>query len=185
MDFNGLGIDKLHSYAEAFGLGQPTGVDLPGEVTGIAPDPTWKKTATPDNPWSLGDTLFTAIGQGDNLVTPLQLVNVTAAVANGGTLYQPQLVLNVTELVGQDRAGLPVESDTAGARITRQSGPCARGHARRRVRPGEGHAAGHITLKSVQWAGKTGTAEFGNPIAMKNGVEVRRAHAWFTAFRSL
>ena len=48
--------------------------------------------------------------------------------------------------------------------------------------PVKGTAAAHITLKSIQWAGKTGTAEFGNPIAIKDGKEVRRAHAWFTAF---
>jgi penicillin-binding protein 2 len=182
VDFNGLGIDKLHSYATAFGLGQPTGVDLPGEVAGIAPDPTWKKTATPDNPWSLGDTLFTAIGQGDNLVTPLQLVNVTAAVANGGTLYQPQLVLNVTDPSGKVVRDyqpkvirqVPVSPDNLA--LVRQ------GMHDVVSDPIKGTASAHITLKSVQWAGKTGTAEFGAPIAIKNGVEVRRAHAWFTAF---
>ncbi len=182
MDFNGLGIDKLHSYAEAFGLGQPTGIDLPGEATGIAPDPTWKKTATPDNPWSLGDTLFTAIGQGDNLVTPLQLVNVTAAVANGGTLYQPQLVLNVTDSSGkivQDFQSKTIRQ----VPVSPQNLALVREGMHDVVSdPVKGTAAGHITLKSVQWAGKTGTAEYGNPIAIKDGVEVRRAHAWFTAF---
>jgi penicillin-binding protein 2 len=181
-DFNGLGIDKLHNYAQAFGLGQRTGVELPGEVAGIAPDQAWKLKVTPDNPWSLGDTLFTAIGQGDNLVTPLQLVNVTAAVANGGTLYQPQLVLNVADSAGnmvrdyQPKVIRQVPVSPENLAIVREG---MREVVADKVK---GTAASHITLTSIPWAGKTGTAEYGEPIGQKNGKDVRRSHAWFTAF---
>ncbi len=182
IEFNGLGIEKLHQYAEAFGLGQRTGVELPGEVPGIAPDRAWKQTATPDNPWSLGDTLFTAIGQGDNLVTPLQLVNVTAVVANGGTLYQPQLVLNVTDPSGKIVQGYQPKVIRQ-VPVSPQNLAIVREGMHQAVSdPVKGTASNHITLKSIQWAGKTGTAEFGEPIAVKDGKEVRRAHAWFTAF---
>lgn len=180
-EFNGLGIDRLHKYAQAFGLGEKTGVDLPGEVTGLAPDPTWKVASDPQSPWSLGDTLVTAIGQGYDLVTPLQLVNVTAAVANGGTLYKPQLVLNVTDSSGkvvQDYKPevirqVPVSAENLA--LVRQGMYDA-------VSDKKGTAYPKINVAGVKVAGKTGTAEFGDPIAVKDGKEVRRAHAWFTAF---
>ena len=181
-EFNGLGIERLHNYASAFGLGKKTGIDLPGETDGLAPNPEWKTDRDPVNGWSLGDTLFTAIGQGDNLVTPLQLVNVTAAVANGGTLYKPQLVQKITGPNGevvqdyqpQVLGKVPVSPENLA--IVRE------GMRQVVVNKAKGTAASHITLKSFEWAGKTGTAEFGEPIRIEKGKEVRRAHAWFTAF---
>lgn len=181
VEFNGLGIDRIYQYATAFGLGQKTGIDLPGEATGLAPNPAWK-LSTLNDPWSLGDTLVTAIGQGYDLVTPLQLLNVTAAVANGGTLYQPQLTLKVTDSAGntvQDYqpkvlGKVPVSPENLA--LVRQG---MRGAVADPIR---GTASARITLKSIPIAGKTGTAEFGDPISVKNGLEVRRAHAWFTAF---
>ena len=183
IEFNGLGIERLHKYAQGFGLGQKTGIDLPGEVKGLAPDQQWKATQAADNnQWSVGDTLFTAIGQGDNLVTPLQLVNVTAAVANGGTLYKQQLVQRITGPSGeivrdyqpQVLGQVPVSPENLA--IVRE------GMRQVVVNQAKGTAATHITLKSFEWAGKTGTAEFGQPIRVDKGKEIRRAHAWFTAF---
>jgi penicillin-binding protein 2 len=181
IEFNGLGIDRLNKYARAYGFGTKTGVELPGEVPGLAPDPAWKLATYPDNPWALGDTLVTAIGQGFALVTPLQLVNSTAAVANGGTLYRPQLVLNVTDPAGkivqdykpQVLGQVPVSPENLA--IVREG-------MRQVVADKKGTAYSKITLKSVQVAGKTGTAEFGDPIRIVDKKEVRRAHAWFTAF---
>ncbi|HEX9987706.1 MAG TPA: penicillin-binding protein 2 [Chloroflexia bacterium] len=182
IEFNGLGIQKLNTYARAFGLGSKTGIDLPGEVPGLAPDPDWKVSVDPTNKWSMGDTLVTAIGQGYNLLTPLQLANVTAAVANGGTLYQPQLVLNVTDPSGkivQDYqpkviGQVPVSPENLA--IVREG--------MRQVVADKrwGTAANRITLTSIQVAGKTGTAEYGENIGVKNGKEIKRSHAWFTAF---
>jgi penicillin-binding protein 2 len=180
-EFNGLGIARLHNYVQAFGLGAKSGIELPGEVSGLAPDQAWKISTYPDNPWSLGDTLVSAIGQGYDLATPLQMVNATAAVANGGILYQPQLVLNVTDPSGkvvkdyQSKVirQLPVAPENLA--IVREG-------MRQVVADKKGTAANRITLKSIQVAGKTGTAEYGEPIGKKDGKDVRRSHAWFTAY---
>jgi penicillin-binding protein 2 len=91
--------DLLPDMASAFGLGQPTGiVGLPPntneEVGGLVPDSDWNQ-ATTGQGWSAGDSVNMAIGQGDLQVTPLQMANLYAAIANGGTLYRPQLVLSI------------------------------------------------------------------------------------------
>jgi penicillin-binding protein 2 len=87
----GLGIDRLASWYRAFGLGTTTGIALPGEAAGVVPDPAWKK-ATFAEPWYVGDTYFTAIGQYGMLVTPIQMARATAAVASDGTLPKPFIV---------------------------------------------------------------------------------------------
>lgn len=86
----GLGIERLEYWYRQFGLGSRTGIDLPGEASGLIPNPNWKK-ATFNEPWYLGDTYFTAIGQYSVQVTPVQMVRAIAAVANGGTLVTPTL----------------------------------------------------------------------------------------------
>jgi penicillin-binding protein 2 len=151
-------------------------------VAGLSPDPEWKEKLDPDNKWSMGDTLVTAIGQGYNLMTPLQLVNVTAAVANGGTLYQPQLVEKVTDWSGsvvkdyQPKVLGQVPVSPENLALVRQ------GMRQVIADKVKGTAANRFTLKSIPVAGKTGTAEFGEILSVKNGKEVRRSHAWFTAF---
>jgi penicillin-binding protein 2 len=87
----GLGIDDMVRYAHAFGVGTPLGVELPGELAGRMPDRDWKRRTYGEN-WSTGDTYNASIGQGYITVTPLQLINVLAAFANGGTLYRPTMV---------------------------------------------------------------------------------------------
>ncbi len=84
----GLGITRLRRWWQKFGLGVVTGIDLPGERAGFLPDPEWKEK-TRGTPWLLGDTYNVSIGQGDLLLTPLQLLVYTASLANGGTLYRP------------------------------------------------------------------------------------------------
>lgn len=182
IEFNGLGIDRLYNYGRAFGFGTRTGIELPGEAPGVSPNRDWKATEFPDNPgWSLGDTVVTAIGQGYNLVTPLQLVNATAAVANGGTLYKPQLVMNVTDSVGNIVA--PYQPQVLGTLpVSAENLAVVRQGMRDVVADKKGTAYSKITLKSIAVAGKTGTAEYGDPIRKVNGKDVRRAHAWFTAF---
>jgi penicillin-binding protein 2 len=86
-----LGVDRIAAYAQAFGLGAPLGIDLPREKGGLIPTKQWKLSRFRQS-WQLGETISLAIGQGYNLVTPLQLANVYAALANGGTLYRPRLV---------------------------------------------------------------------------------------------
>lgn len=87
----GLGVVKIKEYLERFGLNKLTGVDLPNEQTGFLPTPEWKE-AVKNEPWYIGDTYHLAIGQGDLLVTPLQVANYTSVFANQGTLYRPLLV---------------------------------------------------------------------------------------------
>ncbi len=86
-----LGVDKIAAYARAFGLGTPLGIDLTREKSGLIPTKQWKLDRLGES-WQMGETISLSIGQGFNLVTPLQLVNVYATLANGGALYRPRLV---------------------------------------------------------------------------------------------
>jgi penicillin-binding protein 2 len=94
-----LGVDELTAFYSKFGLGQPTGIDLPSEASGRVPTPAWKK-AFSGLPWYTGDTYNIAVGQGDILVSPLQMAMAISAVGNGGTLYQPHLVSEITNSSG-------------------------------------------------------------------------------------
>jgi penicillin-binding protein 2 len=87
----GLGIEDLDRYATMFGIGSRLGIELPGEEAGRMPDPDWKRRVHGES-WSTGDTYNASFGQGYVTVTPLQLINAVAAIANGGTLYQPTVV---------------------------------------------------------------------------------------------
>jgi penicillin-binding protein 2 len=86
-----LGIDRMHDYLAQFGFGERSGLDLPGENAGILPSRAWKR-ATYGEPWYPGETVIAGIGQGFNVVTPLQLANATATLANGGRRYMPRLL---------------------------------------------------------------------------------------------
>jgi penicillin-binding protein 2 len=97
-----MGIDRMHDYLSKFGFGVQTGVDVPGEGKGILPSRQWKK-ANHELPWYPGETVIAGIGQGFNVVTPLQLANAVAALVNGGTLYSPR-ILHATKPAGEERA---------------------------------------------------------------------------------
>ena len=154
----------LPNFARAFGLGKETGIEL-AESPGIVPDPN-KGT------WRPGDTINLVIGQGDLLTTPLQIVDMMAAVANGGTLYRPRLVARVSSLADgtekvfptDARGKLPVSAATltsirqALARVTADS---------------TGTAYNAFRGAKVAIAGKTGTAE-----VLKTG----EPHSWFAAY---
>lgn len=86
-----LGAEKLAEWAEKFGLGRTTGIDLPSELAGVVPSPHWKRRVKKEA-WFLGNTYHFAIGQGDLNTTPLQIAVATAAVANGGRICRPHLV---------------------------------------------------------------------------------------------
>lgn len=173
-DFEGLGLERLTEYAERFGLGQPTGIDLTGETKGLVPTAKWKRINYGEN-WTTGDTYNISIGQGFILVTPLQLVNATAAIANRGTLYRPQIVYEVRTADGrlvrsfQPEVIRQVGISPQNLEIVRQGlrGAVAWGTARRADLPG------------VAVAGKTGTAQFLGPRDKKGNLPT---HAWFTAF---
>ena len=93
-----LGIDRLAYWAHQYGFGAPTGIDLPGEVSGIVPSNKWKIDALGATIFP-GETYQASIGQGYDAVTPIQLINAYAAMANGGKLYQPQVV---RQIIGPD-----------------------------------------------------------------------------------
>ncbi|MFZ2253128.1 MAG: penicillin-binding transpeptidase domain-containing protein, partial [Minisyncoccia bacterium] len=90
-DVKGLGISKLRDYWQRFGLGSKTDIDLVGEKDGVLP--------APSSNWRLGDTYNVSIGQGDLLVTPLQLVNYITAIANGGRIYEPRIARTEPKII--------------------------------------------------------------------------------------
>jgi penicillin-binding protein 2 len=169
----GLGEQRLAAYARMFGFGELTGIDLPGEAKGLVPDPTWKRKTIGDV-WTIGDTYNMGIGQGYVLATPLQIANMTAAVANGGTLYKPLLVRDVRDTQGRiTRALEPQVIRRLG--VDPQNLAIVREGMREAVMRG---TATKANLADVNVAAKTGTAEFYGPKV--NGH--LPTHAWFTAF---
>ncbi|MFN7088286.1 MAG: penicillin-binding protein 2 [Candidatus Paceibacteria bacterium] len=103
VDQAGLGIERIKKYLLDFGWGKALGIDLPGEKSGLIPDPAWKKESRKSDPtWRIGDTYITSIGQGDILVTPLQLTVSTAIFANGGKLLKPYLLEQIAEPDGHN-----------------------------------------------------------------------------------
>lgn len=97
-DFKGLGVERIKKYLQLFGWGKKTEIDISSEYSGRIPDPEWKENYFKDYQqkiWRIGDTYHLSIGQGDISVTPLQVAMAFGAVANGGTLYQPQIVKEI------------------------------------------------------------------------------------------
>lgn len=92
----GLGIWRLQEYARALGYDQPTGIELPGEVSGVIPDPTYKRIYKGEN-WSTGDTYLASVGQGYVLATPLQVLMSAATIANDGKQMQPTIIYEIED----------------------------------------------------------------------------------------
>ena len=180
-DFTGLGIDRLGNYMRMFGFGEVTGIELSGEASGLVPDDHWKRQNYGES-WVTGDTYNATIGQGYVLSTPLQLINATVAVANGGTLYRPQLIYQVNDVDGQ-----PVRTFQADpirqVDVSPENLAIVRQGMRQAVTNGTAYL---LDVPGVDIAGKTGTAEYtdwdedGNLIVDDQGR--LPTHAWFTAF---
>jgi penicillin-binding protein 2 len=173
----GVGPDAIAKYGKMLGFGARTGIDLPNEAKGIMPDPDWKQ-ATFDEAWTIGNTYQEAIGQGFVAVTPLQLLNAYAAVANGGTLWQPHLLKQVTDPSGK---ALPVPDPKIIRKldITQDNLRLLRESARRVV------TIGHAYMPNARLpiAGKTGTAEFGASGGKDSaGRNKLGFHNWFVSF---
>ena len=168
-----LGIDRLAYWARQFGFGSPTGVDLPGEAAGIVPTNQWKED-TLGAPIYPGETYQAGIGQGYDSVTPLQLINAYTALANGGKLYQPQVV---REVIGADgnvvRGFKPKLLNTVdvSADVLRIMREAARTVVTLR------HTYNLVDLP-IKVAGKSGTAEFGTRDAQGR----LPFHSWFVGF---
>lgn len=152
------GYDAIYHMALAAGFGEKTGLDLDGESAGLLPSKSWKRQ-TKGELWRDGDTCNIAIGQGDLLVTPLQMAMFAAAIANGGRLYRPRLVIGRKRHDQSEFEPVPpiLERDL---RWSADHLAVVREGMRRVVcePSGTGHLAG---LPQVAMAGKTGTAEFG------------------------
>jgi len=171
--FRGLGEAKVADYARAFGFGEPTGIDLPGESPGLVPDAPWKEQEIGE-PWTLGDTYNFGIGQGYVAATPLQVLSAMSAVANGGELLTPRVVKEY-----QDNHGNVLQSTD---RVLRNNVPVSaenlgtlRAAMRQSVTAG---VAKKAAIGGVEVAGKTGTAEFGPRLS--NGKSA--THGWFVGF---
>jgi len=165
---SGLGIDRLYQYFKKFNLGDKTGIDLIGENAGLAPNPEWKLKAKKED-WYFGDTYHASIGQGDLLVTPLQLANYIATIANGGTLLKPHLAWKIQDGKGNIIKEYKKEIKT-GQVVDSANIDIVRRGMREAVISG---TARELANLPVPTAGKTGTAQFDNNA---------KAHAWFVSF---
>ncbi|MBL7158286.1 MAG: penicillin-binding protein 2 [Candidatus Omnitrophica bacterium] len=157
------GTDLLAEYARRFGFGEKTGIDLPGESAGFVPTIAWKKETLKES-WFKGETANYAIGQGYLLVTPIQVLRMMAAVANGGELLVPHVVDRIENV--ELSQGKPQKIDINGEslEIIREG---------LRMVVNDPHGTGiYGRVKGVVVAGKTGTAE--NSLG--------KAHGWFSGF---
>ena len=168
-----LGIDRLAYWAQQYGFGQLTGVDLPGEVPGIVPSNQWKQDTMGEKIFP-GETYQAGIGQGYDVVTPIQLINAYTALANGGKLYQPQIVRDV---IGPD--GTVVRPFKPKVLHKMDVSPnvlqTMRNAARNVVLVRHTY---NLVDMPIKIAGKSGTAEFGT----RDGKGRLPFHSWFVGF---
>jgi penicillin-binding protein 2 len=168
-----LGIDRLAHWASQYGFGAPTGIDLPGEVAGIVPTNAWKQQALGASIFP-GEVYQAGIGQGYDVVTPIQLINAYAALANGGKLYQPQIV---RQIIGPDGsvvrpfAPILIRKLAVQRNVLKTMREAARNVVLVR------HTYNLVDLPIVV-AGKSGTAEFG----LRDSKGRLPFHSWFVGF---
>ncbi len=171
-----LGIDRMSAYMKYFGFGSPTGIGIE-ERAGVAPGREWKLERF-RKPWYKGETIVSAIGQGYVSVTPLQVSMMTAAIANGGTLLTPKLVLKEVAFSGETKLNnvppkgeVPVGKEMLAfirdAMTGVVNGPGGTGHGAK--------------LENVTVAGKTGTAQVIS-LDSQSADKAHMDHAWFTSF---
>lgn len=166
-----IGIDKIADYASAFGLGEPAGINLADEKSGIVPSTAWKYKIKKEQ-WYMGETLNTAIGQGYVSATPAQMARLISAVANNGKLYKLNLIKE-TGATPQVVREVHLKPETFEAVRNALAGVVA----------GPG-GTGYMARSSiVNIAGKTGTAQV---VSEKKGGKKPtgdyRDHAWFVAY---
>ncbi|MBK9307572.1 MAG: penicillin-binding protein 2 [Nitrospira sp.] len=174
-----MGIDVMAEFGKDFGLGRPTGVELPSERSGIMPTPAWKQKVKRES-WLPGETISAAIGQGFVTVTPLQMASMMATVANDGVNYRPRLVRavmdratgNLQELPAVPRGKINAKPETFRIIKSALADVVTKGTATR------------AKSSIVTIGGKTGTAQVA---ALRTGPEESipkkfRDHAWFVAF---
>jgi len=178
-----LGVDGIAKYARGLGLGLPTGVALENEKTGLIPDSEWKQRRF-KQPWFPGETLSVAIGQGYVTATPLQMANLAATLANGGTRYRPRYVKQVDSADGSIRS-TPEPEILGEAGLGKAALEKVRSAMRDVVMSDRGTGKKARVL-GTEVAGKTGTAQvvkLGVDRERSNkGAKKTRDHAWFIAY---
>ena len=179
----GMGPDKLAQWAQEFGIGELTELNIDYSV-GIAPTKNWKLRNIGEV-WSTGDSYNASIGQGYVLATPLEMANVTAVIANGGTLYHPQIIREVINERGEvvqpftPKVIRQVRLDPYYLRLIQQT--------LWEVVNDPGGTAWRSRLEGFEYAGKTGTAEFCDDVAYTTGIcyvgiQNLPTHAWFVSY---
>ncbi len=179
-----IGVDKLSSIADRFGLGGKLGIDLEGEQKGLVPTKEWKKQTLKED-WYLGDTYHYGIGQGYLLTTPLQVNSWTQVIANGGTLYKPRLLLNQEatvkdkELLSKDNLSLIRQGMIEACSTGGVAWPLFDFKVKNAKLAIDGKditqaASSSADMRHVSVACKTGTAEHGGADTLP--------HAWITLF---
>lgn len=166
--FEGLGVERITAAARKYGLDKPLGIDLPSEGSGFLPSKEWKEEVKKER-WYIGDTYHYAIGQGDLLVTPLQMAAVISSFANGGTLYQPRLVtatLDQDLRVVEERAPVVLEAQVTDPEAL----AIVRTGLRQVVTIGSGKRLNEV---AISVSGKTGTAQWHSQ---------KPPHAWFVGY---
>jgi penicillin-binding protein 2 len=153
-----LGIDRIHDYLAQFGFGAPTGLDLLGENSGVLPSRDWKRGRF-GQPWYPGETVITGIGQGFNVVTPLQLANSVATLSNGGMRFMPRLLYAVkhagNEQAIKTRAPVSLQLPV----VESENWEIIREGMRRVVHGEKGTARAIRPDNGLEIAGKSGTAQ--------------------------
>jgi penicillin-binding protein 2 len=180
-----LGIDNLAKYAKKLGLGELTGIELKGEKSGLVPSTRWKQK-NKKKPWFPGETISASIGQGYNLVTPLQSVSMISTIASGGLLVRPYLVKKI-----ESADGKLIKEFFPEVKRSIDIDPDILKHIKEGLRGVVYDARGtgrRARIKNITVSGKTGTAQV---VGMKDSDEIDpeaeipyqfRDHAWFVAF---
>jgi penicillin-binding protein 2 len=198
---NALEIERMKQYALALGYGAPTGIELPGETSGVSPDRKWKRINKGEN-WSTGDTYIAAIGQGYVTSTPMQVLLSMATIANDGKQMQPTLVREVLDSEGNvvtpftpklkvDITQTPVIAEFDENQLPTGQYKAVEPAAVQLLKEGlrkvvvDGTGSGIFNGFSIPSAGKTGTAEYCDNIAQEKGLckfGNWPAHAWYVGF---
>ena len=197
----GLGVWRSKEYAEALGYGRLTGIELPGEVEGLIPDPTWKRIYRAEN-WSTGDTYITTIGQGYVLATPLQVLQSFAILANDGKYMQPTIVKEILDADGNviqefvPKLVWDITKDPLIDILDENNKPTGEkkvveswvvDYAKMGMRQVviDGTAAESMALLEIPSAGKTGTAEYCDNVAQEKNLcqpEAWPTHSWYVGY---
>ena len=177
-----LGIDTIAKWAHKFGIGEKTGVDLPGEVAGTMPSTQWKMK-TFHQKWYPGETISVGIGQGAIAVTPLQLARAIGGIASGGVLKRPHIVFP-DKLSPEYKKFMKTEYPGSGNKVVHFSTQTWETvtNAMASVTQEPGGTAYTSKLKGIDFAGKTGTAQVVSHDFGANGISkviAERPNAWF------